>query len=414
VSVKRPTLQTSTHARASGDSDSKPRLRVTLVHPTNWPYVRRGTERFLNEFAAFLGARGHQTKIVCSKPGAREIVRNQNYVTDYYRSLSFPWLARFGILDYHIFPLTTLFATARERVDVIHCFNFTDALAASAVSRFHGAAVLLHLASIPPSVAYRRELSSGGALLRKAIFGVDQLLTVGLAQQQYFEERFGRKCALLPVPVDLDRFSLRETRDHAHPVILCASALEDRRKGGRLLMRAFNRVKAELPAVRLQISSDLSSQLQSELLGLVDPPWRGDVSFLGAGDLTDLPKLFGSAAVLAVPSLWEASSLALVEALATGTPIVSTTDRPGFHELIDPEVGRAFEPGDPDDAEPSNLEGLVEALMETLRLSERPDTARNCRRRAEKHAWLAVGPRYEALYYEILSRKKSGRSATEG
>jgi phosphatidylinositol alpha-mannosyltransferase len=381
---------------------------VALVHPTNWPYVRRGTERFLNEFAAFLGNRGHKVKIVCSKPGAREIVRHESYTADYHRSLSFSWLARFGILDYHVFPLTTLLATARERFDIIHCFNFTDALAARATARIHGAAVLLHLASIPPSVAYRRELSSGGFLLRRAIFAADQLLTVGLAQQRYFESRFGRKCALLPVPVDLDRFTLRETRDHRHPVILCASALEDRRKGGRLLMRAFNRIKTEAPAAQLKISSQLGPDLQNELLALVDPEWRADVHFLGAGDLTDLPDLFGSAAILVVPSLWEASSLALVEALATGTPIVSTTDLPGFHELIEPGIGCAFEPGPPDEAEPSNLNGLVDSLMEALRISALAETPRNCRRRAEAHGWPVVGPRYEALYYRMLSQRLTG------
>lgn len=406
VSVHRKEPQTSSLSPAIGGESSARRLRVVLVHPTNWPYVRRGTERFLNEFASFLGNRGHQVKIICSKPGARQIVRNEGYVTDYHRSLAFPWLARLGILDYHVFPLTTLAATARERVDVIHCFNFTDALAAAALRGIHGAAVLLHLSTIPPSVTYRRELSSGGALLRKAIFSADQLLTVGVAQKQYFERRFGRQCALLPVPVDLDRFRLREMRDHEHPMILCASALEDRRKGGRLLMRAFNRIKEEFPAAGLKISSQLSPGLQSELLELVNPQWRADVHFLGAGDLTDLPELFGSAAVLAVPSLWEAGSLALVEALATGTPIVSTTDLPGFHELIEPDVGRAFEPGPPDEAEPSNLEGLVEALAGALQLSRNPETPGNCRRRAERHGWQAVGPQYEALYYEMVRQRK--------
>jgi phosphatidyl-myo-inositol alpha-mannosyltransferase len=403
------TSETPKFQAALGEGTPGARLRVALVHPTSWPYVRRGTERFINEFAAFLGKRGHAVKVICSKPGAREIVRNEHFETDYHRSLSSPRLARLGLLDYHIFPLTTLLATLRERFDLIHCFNFTDALAASAVSRFHGGAVLLHLASIPPAVSYRRELSSGGTLLRKAILGADQLLTVGLAQQKYFEDRFGRKCALLPVPVDLERFSLRETRDPRHPVILCASALEDRRKGGRLLMRAFNQIKTNVPNARLKISSQLPPALQTELLGLVDDRWRGDVDFLGVGDLADLPGVFGSASVLVVPSLWEASSLALVEALATGTPIVSTTDLPGFHELIEPEIGRAFEPGPPEDAEPSNLNGLVEALMATLELSRRPETARNCRRRAERHGWQAVGPQYEALYHEVVRQQSNGR-----
>ncbi len=36
-----------------------PRMRIAITHPTCWPYVRRGSERVLNDCAVWLAGRGH-------------------------------------------------------------------------------------------------------------------------------------------------------------------------------------------------------------------------------------------------------------------------------------------------------------------------------------------------------------------
>jgi phosphatidylinositol alpha-mannosyltransferase len=386
-------------------------VKIGIFHPTNWPHVRRGTERFMNELAAYLAQRGHEVTIVCGTPGRPEVVRDRGYLTRYRRSLWRPSLARLGILDYHVFPLTTARALLRERFDVVHCFGFTDALVASWLSRLSGARVILHLTSIPPSVRYRRSVTTGGRLVRRAIHAADLVLTVSQSQQRYFE-RYGREILAMPVPVDTEAFPLALARNHAQPTIVCASALEDPRKGGRLLMRAFNRLKQTRPAVRLAISSQVGDALREALLALVDERWRRDVRFFGAGELSDLPAMLGSASVVVVPSLWEAFSMVLLEALATGTPVVATRDG-GSEEIIRPRVGRTFEPGPPDIAEPSNVEGLAEALAVTLDLSRRPETAHECRARAERFAWSALGPRFEDIYLRVLGRARADRIVEE-
>ena len=44
-------------------------MNIAITNPTNWPHVRRGAERFINELAAFLAARGHRATVISSKPG---------------------------------------------------------------------------------------------------------------------------------------------------------------------------------------------------------------------------------------------------------------------------------------------------------------------------------------------------------
>lgn len=354
----------------------------------------------MNEFAAYLARRGHEVEIVCSKPGRGATARREGYDTLYYRSLWTPAMARLGVHDFHVFPLTTAAHLLRARYDVVHCFNFLDSLAAAALARRSGAKTVLHLTSIPPAVRYRKSVSAGGRLLRAAIQTADEVLVVGAEQQAYFERRFRRRLIHIPAPVDTTVFSLCQTRDVTQPVILCASALDDRRKGGRFLMRAFNGIKRQHPGARLQITSQASAAFQEELLGLVEPGYRRSIEFLGVGRVTDLPGLFGRAAVVVVPSLWEAFSMVVLESLSCGTPVVATSTPEG-HEVITDVIGRTFVPGDFDGAEPANVDGFVEAVDGALDLSARPETALHCRKAAEQYAWTRLGPRYESLYYRI-------------
>jgi len=359
----------------------------------------------MNEFARYLGQRGHQVRIICSRPGRGGSISNPGWVADYHRSLWHPSMARLGLLEYHLFPFTTYAALLRERFDVMHCFNFTDALAAAYLPRRCRPVIVLHLNCIPPDVPYRRVLSLGGAVLRRAVQAADEIITVSRQQHQYFEKRCGRTSTTIYVPVNTETFALSTRRDHDRPTILCASALEDQRKGGRVLMRAFNLVKETRPTAVLEISSQVNGDLQSSLLDLVAPQWRSDVHFHGPGDLDDLPALLGRAAVVVLPSLWEAFSMVLMESWATGTPVV-TTEQSGSQEVLDLLVGRTFEPGPIEMAGPSNVEGLAQAIIETLELSSRPETPGNCRSLAERFAWPVLGPSFEDVFRRALERRR--------
>ncbi|MDQ2898641.1 MAG: hypothetical protein M3Y07_02440 [Acidobacteriota bacterium] len=70
-------------------------------------------------------------------------------------------------------------------------------------------------------------------------------------------------------------------------------------------------------------------------------------------------------------------------------------------------MGRTFDPGARDRAEASNVEGLTQAILETLDLSSLPDTAAHCRAAAMRFSWSVLGPVYEDLYRRVLSRGNS-------
>ncbi|MGH9665868.1 MAG: glycosyltransferase family 4 protein, partial [Bryobacteraceae bacterium] len=314
-------------------------MKIGLTNPTTWPWVRRGAERFLNELAVYLSQRGHEVTVISGKPGPTQVRNEAGYVTICHRQLWHPVLAKAGIRESHTFFPVLLGDLLHRRFDVVLCCAFLDAYAAILARKITGIPCVFWVNSLPPRIRYVREISAGGGFFRKVVRETDEMVVLSSYMQDWFRERHGRAGLRLPVPVDTEQFPLFTDRDHEHPVILCASALDDARKGGRTLMRAFNLLKLRRPAARLRVSARVSEAKRAELIALVSAEFRGEVEFLGAGDVHELPRRFGSAAISVLPSLWESFGMVVVESMAAGTPVVGTRDGALTELICDPAVG---------------------------------------------------------------------------
>lgn len=377
-------------------------MKIAITTPTTWPYVRRGVERFVNELAAYLSDRNHEVTIISTKPGRAETVRTGNYTTIYQRQLWTPALGKVGVWEFHTFFLTLLPHLISNRYDVVHCCTFLDSLAASIARKHTKVPCISWINAVHPPVTYIRSVNTGGRIFGRSLHSADEVIALSAYMQHRLADRFGRSGIQIPVPVDTSQFRLHTQRDQQRPIVLCTAALDDERKGGRVLMRAFNQLKERRnPDARLVLSAGITEAKKSELMSLIDQRWRSDVSFPGPGEVTSLPALYGSASALVLPSRWESFGMVILEALATGTPVVGTRDG-AIPELIDrPEIGRLFDAGPETTVEPNNVDGLAEALAETLELNHNPRTPARCRARAEEFSWNRIGPEFESLYSRL-------------
>jgi glycosyltransferase involved in cell wall biosynthesis len=153
-------------------------------------------------------------------------------------------------------------------------------------------------------------------------------------------------------------------------------------KGVGTLVAAWKRLGGAVP---LKIVGDGPLAREVEQLAASEPR----VEWLGWRDREDVIGLMKEAALLVVPSLCrENFPLVVVEAYATGLPVIAS-DVGSLRELVrDGSTGSTFEPGSPD-----SLAGRVAALVfDRGRLSEAREAAR-----AEYLARYTARRNYEQL-----------------
>jgi glycosyltransferase involved in cell wall biosynthesis len=227
-----------------------------------------------------------------------------------------------------------------ERPSLVH-FHFVRAyspmvLAARAV----GARVVLHdhmtlgQALVPVRTRGRMEarLARLYKQARAALFNscVDLRVAVSdfVAESVVEAEHVRREqVTVLENGIDVSRFMTADSSGvHAElglaegtPLIVCASRLSPE-KGVDVLIEAFPRLRARDARLLLVSHGPDADKCRAlaERLGVADR-----VHFLGTR--SDIPRLFHAASAVVVPSLWdEAFGLVVVEAMATGRPVVVT------------------------------------------------------------------------------------------
>ncbi len=185
-------------------------------------------------------------------------------------------------------------------------------------------------------------------------------LVIGASHENAALARWGyllpqRKLVASVNGVDVDRFypdpeggrRLRERLGLPDdvPVLLHCGRLEPE-KGAQISLRAFARLRAEEPSMRLVVAGDGSQReelrVQATDLGVADA-----VHFVGHVPNEDLPAFYNACTVFLYPSLAvESFGIAVAEAMACGRPVVASR-RGGILTSIDqPEVGRLVTPGD--------------------------------------------------------------------
>ncbi|SHE67702.1 Glycosyltransferase involved in cell wall bisynthesis [Desulfofundulus australicus DSM 11792] len=169
------------------------------------------------------------------------------------------------------------------------------------------------------------------------------------------------------------------------------------------MLRAFARVLRERGDTVLLIAGQGSLREEAEQLanqlGL-----REKVHFLGVRK--DVPELMNAADAYVMSSAWEGMPMVLLEAAATGLPIVAT-DVGGNREVVLDEQSGFLVP-------PEDLEALARAMLHLMDLSleERQRMGEFGRRYIEENYSLdRVVDQWEALYMELLGKKGLGKVA---
>ena len=212
--------------------------------------------------------------------------------------------------------------------------------------------------------------------------------------QQVFG-RFGMPAVIVPNIVDLARFRPVPARAGQGANLVVARNLEPIYDNATAI-RALALLRREMPDVRLTIAGEgpllASLQRLAAELGVAEA-----VRFCGRVANAEMPRLYASADVCLNPSLADNMPISVLEALASGVPVVSTNVG-GVPHLVEHErTALLVEPGDP--------AAMAQAVLRLLR-----DATLSARLRAAglDHVrcfdWASVRPQLLATYAAATSR----------
>jgi phosphatidylinositol alpha-mannosyltransferase len=213
---------------------------------------------------------------------------------------------------------------------------------------------------------------------------------------------------IIPNGIEFSRFATpgpqpQKFRD-SDPTILYVGRLEPR-KGVEYLIRAFSRIKAELPRARLVIVGE--GGLRPRCEKLVRKLKLEDVHFEGYVPGPLLPGFFQRADLVCVPSTGnESFGIVVLEAMAAGTPVVASRID-GFRTLVEDRRTGVF-------ATPRDPESFAEAALDVLGSGEfRQELIENAQEKAQRFDWENVAGQL-LDYYEALLEGAVSRAAQPG
>jgi phosphatidyl-myo-inositol alpha-mannosyltransferase len=235
---------------------------------------------------------------------------------------------------------------------------------------------------------------------RRVLSHLAAAVAVSEAAAEYHAAALGvaaRRFRIVPNGVDLARFDgarpLEGLHDPGVPTLAFVGRLEPR-KGLEILIRAFTRLKADRPDLRLLVVGEGPERERCQ--ALLPARLRADVVFLGRVDVEELPGCYAAADVYVSPALGgESFGIVLLEAMAAGRPVVAS-DLPGYRSVLrDGLQGCLVPPNDP-----VALATTLGTLLDNPALREA--MAREGRRTVAAYDWPVVAATLREVYRSVV------------
>jgi glycosyltransferase involved in cell wall biosynthesis len=214
----------------------------------------------------------------------------------------------------------------------------------------------------------------------------------------------GTRIELLPNVVDEETFQAPAPENTWDPDQLLFVGVVRRVKGLDVLVHAMAQLRTIRPTVKLKVvgAPFFASYQKDEmevraLISSLD--LNSYVEFAGQASPTEVAAAMRQSALVVSPSRRESFSAVLIEALASGTPVVATRSG-GPDEYVTEAVGRLVPPEDPG--------ALAEAIDEMLTLRPSFEPARLREYILSRYGVAAVGARLQSIYDEVLHGAREG------
>lgn len=382
-------------------------MKIALVSPYDFPYPGGVTEHIVG-LAKTISQRGHEVHILAACSGYQNVtVPNTQVITR--RVIPFPiggTVARIGWSPRSYQRIKQLLQ--REAFEVIHLHEpLTPGLTWLVLQQCRN---LPRTVTIGTFHAYHERpnwfYSGGRSIFGKFFARLDALIAVSEAARDFADQMFPADYQVIPNGVDLARFARENSKDTSFKQIATGPEVTilfvgrlDKRKGFETLLRAFIKLKANFPHLRLKVAGPFAPPEAARYRPLIPHLHATDIAFVGYVSPEGMSALYHSADIFCAPSLgFESFGVVLLEAMAAGLPIV-TTDIAGYRSVLTAGQEGLLVP-------PERADLLAEALAYLIKNPHlRRAMGERGRQKAGEYSWDHIGDKILKLYHDTIEIK---------
>ena len=304
---------------------------------------------------------------------------------------------------------------AHRRFDVFHA---QDGISANALARLKERGLIGAFARTVHHIdAFEDERMA--ALQDRAIVSADRHFVVSGLWSQVLAERFGIQADIVGNGVDLSRF--RPDRDGREPllreryglgtgpVFLSVGGVESRKNTVRIL-KAFAQVRAVHRQAQLVIAGGVSlldhdayrRRFDEALAGCRLP--ASAIILIGRIAQEDMPALYRIADTLVFPSVKEGFGLVVLEAMASGVPVIAARIAPFTEYCGEDDVWWC---------NPADSRSIADAMIASLNTHLRHRVVERGLALARRHDWLETARLHLPAYENLQRTLKPARPEVE-
>jgi glycosyltransferase involved in cell wall biosynthesis len=224
----------------------------------------------------------------------------------------------------------------------------------------------------------------------------ERIIVISQAVKKYVMTKYETSADKIEViynGIEIDRFHFKEPNFDKQKIIFGTVGRLTKQKGHRYLIEAFAKLIDKFNEAELWIvgQGELRLELQKQI---TDFGLENRIKLLGV--CQNIPEILNKFDVFVMPSIWEGLGIALIEAMASGLPVIgSRVD--GIAEIIEDEVNGIL----------VETENSIELTDKMFKLIENPELASKFALAGrqtviDKFDLSRIVKAYEQVYLEIL------------
>jgi len=372
-------------------------MKIALVSPYDFAYPG-GVANHISALERHFTQMGHEVKVIA--PASKVISTFGDRFIPIGKPRSIPTSGSIARVTISLRLASRIKAVLdEEKFDIIHLHEPFMPMLCTAVLRFSNTANVgtFHAVHGKPGYNFGKPIST--IMLRRRVRKLDGKTAVSKPAMEFARKHVPGYYTIIPNGVDLDHFS-----PNVSPIdefcdgkvnILFVGRLE-KRKGVGYLLKAYKRVRQEIPNSRLIIVGP-GTRLRGKYERQVKRSGLKDVVFVGYVSYDELPRYYETADIFCAPAIgWESFGIILLEAMAMGKPIIAS-NIDGYASLVTHGVEGLLVP-------PKDEEMLAQALI-TLMANEslRREMGARGRVKAADYSWEHIARRVLNYYVRVLS-----------